>query len=357
MAMYESLSCELILTSRCNLACTYCIARDLTSSTLSSELGKKAIDLFLTLGKGAKDIEFTFTGGEPLVVFHLLELLTRYIDETCKQKNVKPSFVLKTNGTILNNAILHYIQFYNVRVVVSLDGTNRSHDKYRKNSLGENTHATVSRNISTLLQKKVPCLASITVHPTECNSVLENVRQLYVMGLRKIDVGPAYGTVKWSNSDCLALAQCLFDIAEYMKKVRESGDELDVGPLHQMTEHVNGQLEHQWGCHAGSTNLAFMPKGEIVGCSALAMLVHKMPDLVIGNVLSGIHREAFERFGELAHAGAENRITCINCGASPNCTGGCMAINLSESGKALTPPPFYCQTLTSIPSAWEIAWR
>jgi uncharacterized protein len=357
MAEYDRLSCELLLTSKCNLACSYCIAKELPRSTMNLEFGKKAVDLFLMLGQGADNIDFTFTGGEPLLVFHQLRLITQYINQTCQEADVEPSYVLKTNGTILNPSIIQYIQTYNVKVVVSIDGNNTSHNKFRRDTSGIGTYSKVSKNISTLIQNGIPCVASITIHPDECDLILNNVKHLCDLGVKNIDIGPAYGTVIWDDAHSFALSRCLFGVADYIKMQRERGNELDIGPLHQITDHINGKLEHCWGCAAGLKNLAFLPNGDIVGCSALAMLVEKFPDLVIGNVHSGIDEVSFSRFEKLARAGLEERLLCNNCNTSHDCAGGCMAINLSVSGLPFTPPQFYCQTLSSIPKAWEIAWQ
>jgi len=129
-----------------------------------------------------------------------------------------------------------------------------------------------------------------------------------------------------------------------------------VGPLYRFSEHLGGVLKDSWGCHAASTNLAFMPNGQIVGCSSLAMLATQYPELIIGDVVAGIYTDALNRFLELAQAGLQRRPYCQRCEAAPNCTGGCLAINLSQNGTYFFPPSFYCRTISIIPTAWSYAW-
>jgi len=354
--VYDYLTAELLLTSDCNLACSYCIARDLPKATLSIEEGKKSIDLFIRLGDGASFVEFTLTGGEPLLVYPLVERLIGYAEEQAQAAGMDASFILKTNGTILNEAIIDFACAHRLKVVISIDGVPNVHDRHRLTKKHCPTHSIVLHNLMALLEHDVQCVASITIHPDACANLSDSVRQLHEMGIDCIDVGPAYGTVNWSDSDINTMVDSIIEIGRYIRDVHSAGGELEVGPLYHFTEHVGGVLKDSWGCHAASTNLAFMPNGQIVGCSSLAMLATRYPELVIGDVTNGIYTAALDRFLELTQAGVQRRPYCQRCEAAPNCTGGCLAINLSQNGTPFSPPCFYCRTISIIPTAWSYAW-
>ncbi len=353
---HEHVSCELLVTNVCNLRCAYCIARDLPGPPMSSEIGRKAIDLFFSLAQGAKSIEITFTGGEPLLQFLLVEELSRYCQDCAGESGMETHFVLKTNGTILDERIIDFVRLRRCRVVVSIDGIPATHDRFRRSACGERTHRVVSDNLLKLLKNRVPCVASVTIHPRACDTVLESVRYLHGLGVNQIDVGPAYGTVEWKERDCLGLAASLHDVAQYMRRVNATGARLEVGPLYRDSEHVGGVLSDRWGCHAGSANLAFLPTGQVTGCSSLAMLVRRFPELVLGDVTNGLDNRAIDRMLQLAQEAGENRPACRGCEASADCTGGCLAINYSTTGVPLVPPEFYCRTISAIPKAWDEAW-
>jgi radical SAM protein with 4Fe4S-binding SPASM domain len=242
------------------------------------------------------------------------------------------------------------------RVVISIDGTRAAHDEYRTDAHAKGTHDLVSRNLLALVQEGIRCVASVTVHPRFSSKVLENVRYLHELGVAEIDVGPAYGTVVWTEADGQALARSLEGIGLYLREVNDKGARLEVGPIYRESEHVDERLSDCWGCHAASTNLAFLPSGHIAGCSALAMLVSNFPALVLGHVSTGLCDEAVDQLLQLAQARGDQRSACQHCGAAANCTGGCLAINYATSGSALTPPGFYCQTISMIPKAWRLAW-
>lgn len=355
--LYEHVSCELLLTNSCNLRCCYCIARDLPGPRMSKEIGLKALDLFLHLADGANSLEITFTGGEPLLEFQLIQELTKYAKQRAAAAGMDLSFVLRTNGTILDRSVLRYMHEHCSRVVISIDGTPTAHNECRKDHGEQGTHRVVRRNLLTLLRESVPCVASLTVHPRLSRLVLQNVRYLHALGVTYVDVGPAYGINAWSATESAALAQSLWDVGLYMREVNGTGVRLEVGPLFRDSEHVGEKLAGCWGCQAATSNLAFLPTGQITGCSALAMLAPTFPELILGDVSAGLDPQVVARFAQVAQAPAENRPTCRACKTAPNCRGGCLAINYSTTGTPLSPPEFYCRTISMIPPAWQQAWE
>jgi len=255
---------------------------------MPKDTGAKALDWFVWAGSGAKEIELTFTGGEPLLAFPLLQFLAARATDLCASSGMLPSFVLKTNGTVLNRQVISFLKAYGVKAVVSIDGTAESHDKHRLYHSGAPTHTDVLHNILELTTNGIDCIASLTVVPSECDHVVQNVRYLHDMGINRIDVGPAYGTVSWSEAEATAFSAALMDIAKYLRAETLLGSDIEVGPIYKGSEHFGGVLTGTWGCHAGSSNFAFLPDGRIAGCSALAMLSDRIPELVLGNVTSGI---------------------------------------------------------------------
>jgi len=355
-AVYEHSSCEILITSSCNMVCTYCIAREIPSAHMDRDTGRKAIDLFLYLAQGCKTVELVFTGGEPLIEFQTFKYLLHYADSHIREAGMQPYYVLKTNGTILDNNIIKFLRTNSVKVVVSFDGAPCTHNKHRKTANGQGTQDVVMRNLGILRNNQVYCVASMTVHPDTVDEVLANVRFMHTLGIEELDVGPAYGTVSWSDSDSASFVQSLMDVAEYMHVQHTCGHQLEVGPLFRKSQHIDGVLSDQWGCHAGSSNLAFLPNGKIAGCSALAMIVSKFPALVLGDVVNGLDQLAVDRMLETAQAGREAREACKHCDVAKDCTGGCLAINYSTTGAPLLPPVFYCKTIAAISVGWCKAW-
>jgi uncharacterized protein len=338
------------------MQCDYCIAGTIVRETMKEATAQRAVELFVDLATGARMVEFTYTGGEPLTAFPVLLAITDFTRQRVKDAGIEASFVLKTNGTILNSEVLAFLRAQNIKVVVSIDGGDGSHDTHRRMASGQTTHATVRENFRTLLDNGVPCVASVTVHPSTASTVLEGVRFLHELGVKRIDIGPAYGTVRWSDEQVQELCTSLLETAKFVHACRKIGEQLEVGPFYKETEHVGGVLSECWGCHAASSHLAFLPDGRISGCSALAMLADAFPELILGDVFDGLDQSAVNRMLSLAQSTDENRSKCQQCDTRNNCTGGCLAINYATMRNPLAPPSLYCSTIATIPPAWQKAW-
>lgn len=355
-ALHENVSCELLVTGLCNMRCDYCIAKTITREEMKEATARRAIEMFLDMADGAKAAEFTYTGGEPLTAFPTLVSITEFARDRATNMGIDPSFVLKTNGTILTPEVLDFLRGQDIKVVASIDGNCESHDTHRMMASGDSTHATVVDHVRTLLNNGVACVASVTVSPSTAPTVLEGIRFLHKLGTRRIDIGPAYGTVTWTEEHVHELCTSLLQTANFVHDRNSEGDQLDIGPFYKETEHIGDVLADNWGCHAASSHLAFLPDGRISGCSALAMLADEFPELIIGDVFSGLEQVAVDRMLSLAQAPVERRPKCQRCDTRRNCTGGCLAINYATTGKALTPPSLYCSTIATIPPAWKKAW-
>ncbi|HKZ39484.1 MAG TPA: radical SAM protein, partial [Candidatus Hodarchaeales archaeon] len=357
MPAFQHVSCEMMLASFCNLSCKYCIAGKLHPSKMDINTARKAIELFVYLAEGASDLEVVFTGGEPLLAQEVFIFLLSHTTALCDSIRMKPHFILKTNGTIITDTLVQYLKDFRVRTVVSIDGRADFHDSCRMSRKGEATQNLVMRNLSRLESKGIECVASMTVVPEFSNQIVDNTRYLLGNGIRKVDIGPAYGTVTWSNEEIKRLTDSLLQIAEIIKASRMNGEDVEIGPLYKDSDHQDGALADTWGCHACSSNLAFLPEGDISGCSSLAMLSPKHPELIIGNVENGVDQPSLDAVLHLVQASLSYRPICKKCNSAENCSGGCLAINLSEKEMPHIPPNFYCACIGILPKALRLAWN
>ena len=353
--LHENVYCELIVTTKCNLSCKYCIAHDLAPMSMSLECGKKAIELFVYLGYGATTIEFIITGGEPLLNFGVIRQLVPYAEEISRKNNMSPFFVLKTNGVLIDYNVIDLCIKYNIKFVVSIDGLKKFHDSFRVTAQEHSSHSQVVSSIKMLKENCVKISASLTVHPLHANHIMENINFLSKLGIDEIDIGPVYGTVHWRQNQIDAFINSLRLCASYIRKVNKNKF-FEVSPINHQSEHIDNKLKDNWGCKAGVNNLAFLPNGNIAGCSSLAMLSPKKPTTIIGNVESGVDESLLSAMLNYTQATRDERLYCNECETKNNCAGGCVAINLSSTASPLIPPDFYCEIISTIPQCWEIAW-
>ncbi|MDF2948606.1 MAG: radical domain protein, partial [Sedimentibacter sp.] len=114
------------MTHDCNLKCEYCFASQGTYNgareILSLETGKKAFD-FLVKNSGARrNLEVDFFGGEPLMNFETIKKLVDYGRSLEMDYNKHFRFTITTNGVLLDDEKIDYINENMDNVVLSIDG-------------------------------------------------------------------------------------------------------------------------------------------------------------------------------------------------------------------------------------------
>lgn len=139
------------VTQRCNLRCEYCIysghydTRSHSEVDMDFETAKKAIDFYLSASNEIDELTVAFYGGEPLLNFELIKRCVIYVEE--KTYGRKVVFSTTTNGTLLNEKNVSFLEKHNFNVMISLDGSQREHDTYRKFQNGKGSFNVIQENL------------------------------------------------------------------------------------------------------------------------------------------------------------------------------------------------------------------
>lgn len=139
-------------TEDCNLRCRYCVysgtyyhERRHSNRKMPFKIAKKAIDQYLDNSKNAKYHAITFYGGEPLLNFSLIKKCVDYIESKKAKKEI--SFGMTTNGTMLTANIIKYLIKKNFNLIISLDGPQHVHDRYRITKEKKGTFQLIMSNL------------------------------------------------------------------------------------------------------------------------------------------------------------------------------------------------------------------
>ena len=95
------------------------------------EVGKKAIDFLIEHSGSRHNLELDFFGGEPLMNFEVVKQVVEYARSTEKQHNKNFRFTLTTNGLLLTDDVIEYLNREMSNVVLSLDGRKQVNDRFR----------------------------------------------------------------------------------------------------------------------------------------------------------------------------------------------------------------------------------
>ena len=302
----------------CNLACKYCFAEEGEyhgrRAMMSFEVGKKALD-FLVANSGSRvNLEVDFFGGEPLMNWDVVKQLVEYGRSLEESNHKKFRFTLTTNGVLLNDEIMEYLNKEMSNVVLSLDGRKEVNPKFQK--LAE------SRNQSNYYVR-----GTFTRDNLDFS---EDVKHFADLGFKQMSIEPVVGPEEDPYSireeDLPKIMEEYDKLAlEYIKREKEGRG---FNFFHFMIDLNQGPCVYKRlsGCGSGTEYLAVTPWGDFYPCHQFV----GNEEFLMGNVDEGIKRtDLVKTFG---NCNVYSKEKCKNCFARFYCSGGCAANSFNFHG-------------------------
>ncbi len=180
---------SVLLTSRCNLACTYCYQGVAAPQTMSPELRRRCLDLLFT--SDAQHLELHFSGGEALLEFPALLEMTAEARARCPP-DTRLTLALTTNGTLITDEIAAFLAREGFRVRVSFDGLAAAQD-----DRGAGSFPIVDQAIDDLLtaygKRGARMLAvGLTLHRKRLPLLAKAMAALLEKPLKEIQITPVF---------------------------------------------------------------------------------------------------------------------------------------------------------------------
>ncbi|MDE6677152.1 MAG: thioether cross-link-forming SCIFF peptide maturase, partial [Clostridia bacterium] len=142
----------------CNLRCKYCFADEgayhSVRETMSFEVAKAAIDFLLKNSGNRKVLEVDFFGGEPLMNFDVVKRTVYYAKEEAAKLGKRFLFTTTTNGLLLDDDVIAFLNAEMENVVLSLDGRKEVHDEVRKTVNGKGSFDAVIEKIKKFVRSR-----------------------------------------------------------------------------------------------------------------------------------------------------------------------------------------------------------
>ncbi len=140
----------------CNLRCKYCFADEGEykgkRELMSPKIGKKAVDFVIEKSGPRKNIEIDLFGGEPLMAFSTIKEIVEYAKEQEQKYNKTIRFTMTTNGTLLNEEIMEYLDKNMGNIVLSIDGRKEVNDKVRVRVDGSGSYDSILPKIKKMVE-------------------------------------------------------------------------------------------------------------------------------------------------------------------------------------------------------------
>ncbi|WP_303820167.1 thioether cross-link-forming SCIFF peptide maturase [Ruminococcus flavefaciens] len=329
----------------CQLRCKYCFASTgdfgKGRKLMSFETGKHAIDFLLENSGDRPNLELDFFGGEPLMNFGVVKKVVEYARSREKEYNKKFRFTITTNGLLLDDEKIDFINREMSNVVLSIDGRKEVNDYFRVLPNGQGCYDIILPKYKKLVEGRGD--KEYYVRGTFTNKNLDFSKDVFALneaGFDQISVEPVVG-----DDDVYALTEkdlpAVF--AEYEKLALQLLENEKKGKkfnfFHFMLDLDQGPcaIKRLRGCGCGNDYVAITPDGDIFPCHQFVGI----DEYKMGNIDEGTFDQ--EMKADFARAHVYSKPDCRECWAKFYCSGGCNANNYQYMGDIRTAHKISCQ--------------
>lgn len=330
----------------CNLNCSYCFASQGKyqgdRALMSFETGKQAFDFLIANSGNRRNLEVDFFGGEPLMNFEVVKELVAYARKVEKEHNKNFRFTLTTNGVLLDDDVIEFLNKEMSNVVLSLDGRKDVHDHFRVDYAGNGSYDKILPKFKNLVDKRQG--KDYYVRGTFTHNNVDFTNDIFHMadlGFKELSMEP----VVCPSEDPYALTMDdmpkLFEqyeiLAKEMVRRKKAGEGFTF--YHYMLDLQNGPCIYKriTGCGSGTEYMAVTPWGDLYPCHQFV----GEEEYKLGDIWNGVNNTAVQ--DKFRHCNAYSRAECKDCWAKLYCSGGCAANSYHATGDIMCVYEYGCE--------------
>jgi uncharacterized protein len=317
---------SLAVAQKCNLGCTYCYAQQGefggAPKNMSLETAERAVDLLVKGAKPGARVNLSFLGGEPLVNRPVVQAATRRALTLARERGVKITFSITTNGTLLTEADGDFFEEFGFAVTVSLDGPREAHDALRPFKGGQGSYDRVMTNVAPLVarQRRMQVTARVTVTPSNL-MLRQTLDELVGAGFHSVGFSPLLsaptGRGEMQADDLAVMLDGMIDCGrEYERRVL-AGARYPFANMENAMREIARGTHRPYPCGAGAGYLGVSAEGELSAC-------HRFvgdADGAMGSLDAGVDRARQSVW--LSERHVHRQEPCRSCWARYLCGGGC----------------------------------
>ncbi|MDR1922823.1 MAG: radical SAM protein [Planctomycetaceae bacterium] len=331
---------ELILTSDCNLRCSYCFERDKKPFNMSDEVAFAAVDFLIQTSRDIKDLTILLFGGEPMLRFDLIQRIVPYANKKAADAGKTIGWDMTTNGTLIDETRARWMAEHKVKYLLSLDGAKEDHDRYRKFPDGRSSYELIMEHLPMMKSYQPWMGTKMSVTPESTLRLRDNLYELWKNGINQFIVGYAHG-LDWNDENLLKYEQGMLNVCELYLEMKYNEKYFRITAFEE--ESLCDIKEVPFGCGAGRGRFCVDTQGDLYGCSKMCTIMgHGKGILPFGNVLQG-----FTLINNRKHClndSIKSRRKCQGCDYEKSCGGGCPATNYERTGSIYLQGDEECET-------------
>lgn len=253
------------LTDGCNLRCRYCFQDHYKPVTRMSQ---EVLDQTIKYLNESNPQGVAFFGGEPLTALKAMK-------QVLAQTKVK-RFYLTTNGTLLNDDVLDWLELHKVHLNLSLDGTKETQDFWRDGSYDR-----IMENLPRILHHMNTVSGQVLCTCVMESQLYKNVKHIKDLGFKSVYINQLDG---YSSKVRNELSKLHLFREQYKKVLGLDSPTFEVSDYRRWRMILRGD-EKPGHCGYGNLGLGISASGDFYAC-------HRGPefsfDFSFGNVFDGI---------------------------------------------------------------------
>ncbi len=328
----------------CNLRCEYCFARtgDFGGERciMPPETGRRAIDFLIEKSANRENIELDFFGGEPLMAWDTVVETVRYARSIEKQHGKNFRFTITTNGVLLDDEKIDFINREMVNVVLSLDGRRETTDRIRKTLNGKSAYDVIVPKFQKLVSQRGDKDYYVRATFTKYNlDFTEDVLHMRDLGFEQLSAEPVVTDEKEPYALSFAELPRIFSEYDRLCEIMANRTEKKFNFFHFMVDLDQGPcaIKRLRGCGCGNDYVAVDPHGNIFPCHQFV----GMDKWKMGNLYDGTFNDEIKTYFAKTHLYSKDG--CRDCWAKFYCSGGCNANSFIYEGDCRKPHKLSCE--------------
>jgi len=334
------------VTSKCNLACTYCYEYGedrVVEPTkpmprfMSEETARESVDFLFRQAGPNQVVYLNFFGGETLLNFTVLQQTLGYARKRAAEVGKRVESSITTNGTLLRPEIIEWLAENDVTVTISIDGPREMQDKFRVFHNGKGSYEIILPKVKELLKRHtsrpIGARVTLTRQNLDVVGIFRHLTQevgFQEVGFAPVTTAPGRDHAIEDDGYDRMLEQFRSLAGEFLEYSVE-GRYHGFSNVKETLEEIHKGVSKAYPCGAGLGLMGVATDGDVALCHRFA----GSDDHRIGSVQEGVDLTLQQDFLERHHVA--HKTDCSRCWARPLCSGGCYHeahVRYGDTGRA-----------------------
>ncbi len=325
------------LTDRCNLNCDYCYApvdqNDMTSETLL-----RVVDWAVSATPPGDTLELGFFGGEPLLRLDLMGEAATRAKERASSEGVPLRLRVTTNGTLIDDATLSFLDDHSIDLCISIDGPPPIHDRHRRFRDGRGSADTVTAGLERALERLGRVQVNAVYGPGTVAVLPDTVEHLADLGVRLIHLNIDI-SAQWPTEIHTTLRDAYFEVADLVVRRYRREQPISVSLIdNKVILFLKDGYGAEDRCGMGKTKVGVGTRGDMYPCERL-IGPNGQGELCFGRVKTGPDPTRLESIR--VRTGNRNP-ECETCPIARFCMNWCGCTNYHLTGYTDVAAPVLC---------------